>query len=119
MEGRKFIKKKVIKEKEVKKQEPIEGSLDLKESLEMLKGFEFIMDCLYEAVEDGKINWKDIDTGLKLLKNLSIITEAAKGGKLIKDELKDLDENEIVLFARRLYPVLKKYKKLILKLKAL
>ena len=96
---------------------PVEGSLDLKESLEMVKGIDTLLEGLEDALEDGKIDWKDSVTGLKLLNKFSVFSEAAKNANLIPDELKDLDEQEIVTFAKALYPLLKRIKAIVLSLK--
>jgi len=112
-------KERCLVPKEAPKPPVIEGSLDLKETLEMLKGFDLLLDCGLAIVKDGKVNWKDAATALKLLKQFEVIKDAAKDVSLIPDELKDLDQNEIVIFARELYPIHKKLKEFILKVKSL
>ena len=102
--------------KEVKE---VHGSLDLKESLEMLKAIDLFLSSMQEALKDGKIDWKDTLIGLKLLNNFKVFAEAAKGAGLIPDELKDLDSKEIVILAQEIYPLLKKVKEIVLKLKEL
>jgi hypothetical protein len=98
-------------EKEVKE---IKGSLDLKESLEMLSGISLILGTVESVLEDGKINLADAPKALELLKSYNKIIEAAKGVKLIPAELKDLDQTEMVQLASALFPLLKQLKNIVL-----
>jgi len=98
---------------------PITGSLDLKESIEMLKAVQYLINTIKEALEDGKIDWKDTLIGLKLLNNFSLFANAAKDCKLIPDELKDLSEAEMIVLVKEIYPMLKDIKQIVLKLKAM
>lgn len=113
-----MAKKIVKKEALVEEVKPVVvKSLDLKESLEMVKGVSLLLEGIMEVMADGKIGFDDATVLLELAKKYEVFTVAVKDAGLIPAELKDLDETEIVALGLAIYPLLKKMKDLVLKIK--
>ena len=92
-------------------------SMDLKESLELIKGINLILDSLNKVFLDGKIDWTDVTVIMDIAKSYQTLLDAIGNANMIKDELKDLNTNEMVLLASTLYPMLKEIKKLVIAIK--
>lgn len=95
------------------------GTLDLKESIEMLHGLKFILESIKEVLADGKIDWKDSMVAFKIMKKFEIFSAAAKDFKIIPDELKDLSEEECCLLGKEIHPLLQELKEIVRLSKAL
>lgn len=92
-------------------------SLDLKESLEMLKGVELVLDAIFKVMEDGKADLSDLTVLVDLAKQYEEFAKAVNNAGLIPAELKDLDQVEMLSLAGAIYPMLIKSKDIILKIK--
>ena len=96
---------------------PAVVSLDLKESLELLKGIKLILNSLNKVFADGKLDWSDATIVLDLAKEYEVLIAAVDGFNYINDELKNLEEHEYIALAMNIFPMLKEIKKLILAIK--
>jgi len=110
---------KVIVEKAVIKAAPHIGTLDLKETTEMIDALELILDGGIDILKDGEVDWKDSLVALRVLKNYKLFAEAVKDHDMIPAELKKISEVEACMLVKALYPLLKKVKELTLLAKKL
>lgn len=68
----------------------------IKETLELLDGLKVIGVTGSKVFADGKIKLDDLPKLLELGKKFEVIKEAVLGVDQIKDEVKDLDQEEIM-----------------------
>jgi hypothetical protein len=68
----------------------------IKETLEVLKAAGKLVEVAGLIAADGKVNVSDLPHLLNLLKELSVFTEAVKDIKLVDDELKNLNQEELL-----------------------
>jgi len=95
---------------EAKKVNTNQGSLDLKNTLEVLKAFELLTEVLGEVLADGKLTLKDLKAAPKLLTNYKLFFDAVKDVKLVGKEIKDLDERELMLLGKELLVIIRQVK---------
>lgn len=69
--------------------------LGIKESKELLAGIEVLAVGGLDIAVDG-ISWDDAAKAIALAKQSDVIVEAVKGLDLIDDEIKDLDQAELL-----------------------
>ena len=86
-------------------------SQGIKESLELLKGLEVLIQDYKKVMADGKVNVQDLAVLGDLMGQLGVLSEAYKGLDLIGKEIKDLDEAEMVQLAVAALALVKSFKK--------
>lgn len=82
---------------------------DLKEVLELLKGVSFITCAVNKVVKDG-VDVSDLSVLLELVKEHELLIAAFKDVKEIDDEVKDLDQAEIVELINAVFKMVKDIK---------
>jgi hypothetical protein len=82
----------------------------IKECLEIVKGVELIGVTAQEVLADGKINGEDLDSGVKLITSANVLVEAVKGLGEADDELKDLDDAEMIQLGSAVFSAIKAIK---------
>ena len=70
--------------------------IELKETLELVKSIEILGKATKKILADGKVNFSDAPVALELIKEIEPIIEGFKGLNQLDDEVKDLDEQELV-----------------------
>lgn len=68
----------------------------IKESLELVKSIEILGVSAKKMLADGKINFADAPIALELIKEIEPVIEGFKGLGEIKEEIKDLSQEELV-----------------------
>ncbi len=86
--------------------EEIKGIAQTKE---LLKGIEVLVEFGAKVAADKKVNAEDLPAVIELAKKFEVLMAAAKDADQIKEELKDLDETEIVEIIANIYAIAKKY----------
>ena len=69
---------------------------EIKETLELLEGLKVIGETGAKIFADGKVNLADLPKLGELGKNFGVLKDAVVGVKDIKQEVTDLDQNEIM-----------------------
>lgn len=82
----------------------------IEEALEILEGIKAVGVPLKAALADGKINALDLPHALALLKNHEILIQAIEGAGNIPAEAKDIDSQEAVIIASKVFEVIKAIK---------
>lgn len=68
----------------------------IKESLELVKSIEILGVSAKKMLADGKINFADAPIALELIKEIEPVIEGFKDLKEIKEEIKDLSQEELI-----------------------
>ena len=87
--------------------EEIKGITQTKE---LLKGIEVLVEFGAKVAADKKVNAEDLPAVIELAKKFEVLMAAAKDADQIKEELKGLDEAEIVEIIATIYAIAKKFK---------
>lgn len=87
--------------------EEIKGIAQTKE---LLKGIEVLVEFGAKVAADKKVNAEDLPAVIELAKKFEVLMAAAKDADQIKEELKELDEAEIVEIIATIYAIAKKFK---------
>lgn len=66
----------------------VEGSNEFKETIEILKACESLLSIATSALEDGKLNLKDLELAAVAMRDAKVYIEAVKGGNLVLAEFK-------------------------------
>ena len=91
--------------------EEVKESKTVKESIELLNGLGIIIDGAGEVLEDGKVDWKDINPAIGVVKRFEELAEAVKGANEIPAELKDIDETEMLQLGQAAFVLISKLRK--------
>jgi hypothetical protein len=78
----------------------------LKETLEIVKAVKLLAVTGVEIGKDG-LGVEDIAKALELVKKLDVVFEAVKGLHLVDDELKDLEQDELLQLGAAAYDLVK------------
>ncbi len=77
---------------------------DLKETLEFMKGVEELSKLMGKILADKEVSLLDLpDALLNLSIGMNVYSEAYKDADQIIDELKDLEQSEIILLVNSIY----------------
>lgn len=90
--------------------EEVKESKSVKESLEIIDGIEVLVDAGAEIMEDGKVNLSDVAALVSLAKKFDVLKAAVDGAKEAPEEMKDLDEMELIQLGSKVYGLIKKIK---------
>ena len=82
-------------------------SLGIKESKELLAGIELAAVAGIEIAKDG-LDVSDISKALELVKKSDVLIEAVKGIDGIDEEIKDLDQAELIELGTITFSLVKK-----------
>jgi len=93
---------------EVAKEVSPAKKLALKETQEAIAALEVLADFAAKILADGRVNGADFVHVLALMKDIDVFASAVKGADRIDDELKDLDETEMVHLGLAAYKLIKK-----------
>jgi hypothetical protein len=85
-----------------------EVELGIKETKELLKAFDVIAELVGKVFADGKITGGDVFHVGHALASFGVFADAVKGIRNVDDELKDLDEAELLELGREAFKLLKK-----------
>jgi len=80
----------------------------IKETKEILKALDVLADFAGRVMADGQINGADLLAAVALFQDFSTFSDAFMGVKNIDDELKDLDEAELIELGMAGYKLVKK-----------
>lgn len=94
-----------------KKMESKEDFKDIKDTLELIDGFEIIIFTCMKVLIDGKINMSDLPVILDLLKEAGKIIEAVRGVSNIPDEIRDIDQSEAAEIGFKIYEIVDRIKR--------
>lgn len=78
---------------------------DIKELLELFKGLEPIAQFVGQVLKDGKVGADDLAHLVALGASFSQISNGFKGLDIVKEELKDLEVDEILQIVQAAYAV--------------
>lgn len=92
-------------------------SMDLKESIEMVKGLRLITAGAKEVLKDGKVGLSDAGAAVAMFKEFQVLVDAIESMNLIPAELKDLDQEEALILVKDLFPLLQDMKDIFLLIK--
>ena len=81
----------------------------IKESQEILKAMGNVADLVSNILADGLVNWSDLQHVLNELKSADVYLAAVKGAGDVDDELKDLDDTELVVLGLAAIKLIKKF----------
>lgn len=81
--------------------------LGIKESLELLAGVELVAVTGIEVAKDG-LGMDDLAKAVELVKKSEVLVEAVKGLNLVDDEVKDLDQAELLQLGAASFAMVKK-----------
>lgn len=84
---------------------------DIKEMKELLDGLSLLAEAGKKIAEDGKLGIDDLKHLVDLSKDLEVLVEGFKGLDKLDDELKDLDEAEVMELISHAFSIFKKFKK--------
>lgn len=82
----------------------------VKETLEVVKAIQLIGTDVKKALKDGKLNAEDLPLVLDLVKNSQILIDAVEGVNLIGEEVKELDQAELIELGSALFMAVKAIK---------
>lgn len=82
-----------------------EKKVGIKETKEFLNGIEELAKAGAKIAEDRKISADDLMVLVALGSNMGVLADAFKGIAKMKDEIKDLDRNELVEIVKELYDI--------------
>lgn len=99
-----------VKEAVEAKPAPVPVNLEkgTKEVEEIFKALEVVGDFSAKIFADGQVNGADFIHAIDLVKNAQVFIDAADGIDKVEDELKDLDEAEMVRLFMIAYKIGKK-----------
>lgn len=81
------------------------NEVNVKEALELLKGLEVIAGIAGHIAADGKVNLMDVPKLMPLVAQFDLLTEAFSGLDGLKEEIKDIDQAELVQIIAAAYAV--------------
>lgn len=70
--------------------------VEIKESLELIKSIEILGVAAKKILADGKVNFADAPVALELVKEIEPIIEGFKGLNKLGEEVKDLEQDELI-----------------------
>lgn len=70
--------------------------VEIKESLELVKSIEILGVATKKILDDGKVNFQDAPVALELVKEIEPIIEGFKGLNKLDEEVKDLEQDELI-----------------------
>lgn len=82
----------------------------VKEVKELLKGLEVVGVAGVKIAADGKVGLDDLTHLVELAKQIDVLTAAVQGVNEIDDEIKDLDQAEIIELVGAVYGLAKALK---------
>ena len=80
----------------------------IKDTMEMLKALDVLAEFTGRVLADGKINGADLAAAVSLFQKFDVFSDAFMGVKNIDDEIKDLDQAEMLQLATAAYKLVKK-----------
>lgn len=80
----------------------------IKDTMEMIKALDTLADFAGRVMADGQINGADLLAAVDLFQKFDVFSDAFMGVKNIDDEIKDLDEAELVQLGTASYKLVKK-----------
>jgi hypothetical protein len=87
-----------------------EVKIDIKETLEILKGLEVLGSAAKKIMSDGKVAMDDIVHLVEVAKSFDVLKDAVDDVSLSLKELKDLDETEAVQLIAAVFSLVKALK---------
>lgn len=81
----------------------------MKETLELLAAIELVAVSGIEIAKDG-VNAADLPKAIELIKKFDTIVEGAKGLDKLDDEIKDIDQAELIALGSALFTTFKAIK---------
>jgi len=80
----------------------------IKDTREMLKALDVLAEFVGKVLADGQINGADLISAVDLFQKFSVFSDAFMGVKNIDDEIKDLDQAELIVLGTEAYKLVKK-----------
>lgn len=80
--------------------------VEIKEITEILDALELTVNTAGVVMADGKLDFSDIPTALKLVNNYETFVNAVKGATSVIEEAKDLDEAEMMAIGLRMFKII-------------
>lgn len=80
------------------------------ETLELLNGLEISAVAIAKIAKDKKVNAEDLPTLVELASEFEALVKAFSDLQEVPEELKDLDESEIIAIITKVYSIGKKVK---------
>lgn len=81
-------------------------SVGIKESKELLEGVELLAVSAKKIAKDG-VSLADLPEAIELLKKLDVLVEAFKGLSNVDEEIKDLDQAELIELGSKVFSLVK------------
>jgi len=85
--------------------------MNIKETLELLNALQIAGVAVAKIAKDGKVNAEDLPVLLSLSMDFSKLVDGFSGAGEIPEELKDLDEAEVMAIISKLFVIGKAVKK--------
>lgn len=87
----------------------MEGYMDIKNTLEIVKAVEVLGVEAKKIAKDG-VSLTDLPEALELIKQVDVIVAAVKDAKVAVDEVKELDQAELIQLGSAVYSAFKAIK---------
>lgn len=81
-------------------------SVGIKESKELLEGIELLAVSAKKIAKDG-VSLADLPEAIELLKKLDVLVAAVNGINQLDEELKDLDQAELIELGSKVFSLVK------------
>ena len=82
----------------------------LKETMEILDGLKVLGVAAGKITADGKVDIADLVYLVEVAKNFDVLSLAVRDGDKAVEELKDLDESEIITLVGKVFEVVNAFK---------
>ena len=84
--------------------------MDIKNTLELLSAVEVLAIAGAKIAKDKKVNAEDLPAVIELVKKLDVVLEGIKDVGMIDDEIKDLDQSELITIVSTIVMIAKSVK---------
>jgi len=82
----------------------------IKESKELVAGIQLLGVTAKKVMADGKLSKEDLPLALELITNANVLIEAVQGLGELKEEIKDVDQAELIELGAAVYGAIKAIK---------
>lgn len=84
--------------------------MDIKESMELLNAVEILAVAGAKIAKDKKVNAEDLPAAIELIKKLDVVLVGIKDLDNLDEEIKDLDEAELIAMVSKIMIIAKSVK---------
>ena len=84
--------------------------MTIQNTMELLKAVKLLSVAGAKIAQDGKVSVEDLASLVEVVKEIEVITTAAKDITEIPEEFKDLDEEEVIMLVTEVFAIAKAVK---------